>query len=55
MLTKKDSAESTADKSVDIGVKCSKCNSSLKYSYKWVGDQQDVLCEDCYKDLAFPF
>ena len=54
MLTKKDSAKSTADKCVEIGIKCSKCNRALKYSYKWVGDHKDILCEGCYKDLAFP-
>jgi hypothetical protein len=54
MSIENDSAKSTGDTSNDIVVKCSKCNRSIKYSYKWVGDHKNILCEGCYKDLAFP-
>jgi formylmethanofuran dehydrogenase subunit E len=53
-LIENDSAKSTANTSNDIVVKCSKCNRTIKNSYKWVGDHKNILCEGCYKDLAFP-
>ena len=60
MGIKKDFYEPTADKSVDVGkVKCSKCNRELISPYKmignWTGNDNNVLCEDCYENLIFPF
>ncbi len=59
MGIKKDFNEPTADKSVNVGkVKCSKCNRELISPYKmigdWIGNNNNVLCEDCYEDLIFP-
>ena len=60
MEIEKDLYEPTADKSVDVGkVKCSKCNRELISPYKmignWTGNDNNVLCEDCYENLIFPF
>ena len=48
-IQEKDIAFRTAE------VKCSNCNRELSSTKMWIGDQDSVLCEGCYQDLAFPF
>jgi len=56
MMIKEDGFKRVEDKAfyADM-VRCSKCSRALKSSSKWIGDHQKVLCESCYKDIAFPF
>ena len=35
-------------------LKCLICNRELRSSCEYIGNQNDVLCEDCYQELAFP-
>ncbi|MFC1515941.1 hypothetical protein ACFL7E_04185 [Thermodesulfobacteriota bacterium] len=56
MTTKRDYFEQAKDSATDIEkAKCSNCNRELGSPNKWIGDQNSVLCEGCYQDLAFPF
>ena len=56
MITNEDRPNLVEDKKVDAGkVRCSKCDQELKFSYQWIGDRQNALCEDCYQNLVFPF
>ena len=36
-------------------VKCSNCNRELRSSSTCIEDHQNILCQACYLDLAFPF
>jgi hypothetical protein len=56
MISSEDRSYPVEKKNVDAGkVKCSRCNRELKFSYQWIGDRQDALCEGCYQSLVFPF
>lgn len=54
-MTEKESSEQVKEITIDAGkVKCSKCNRELRSSCDWVGNHNNILCEDCYQNLAFP-
>lgn len=56
MMSTKNSHNLVEDKKVDAEkVKCSNCNRELKFTYQWIGDHQNALCEGCYQNLVFPF
>ena len=56
MMTKNDHPEETETHGAEgVVLKCSSCNRELEFSNRYVGDQDDILCETCYKSMAFPY
>jgi len=55
-MTAEDRSKKAKDKTIDIAqIRCTKCSRKLKASREGIGDHQNVVCEHCYRYLAFPY
>ena len=53
MITEKEYSNKAQEQPADLEkVKCSQCNRALRSPSEWVGDLENALCENCYKDLV---